>query len=365
MQGPKPPHSSPPLFRRALTTFTVAVSLVLSTSVRGDDFVMERFGDYLESLRAQAGIPGMAAAIVGPSDIQWERAFGRQNVDQAIATRTDTLFHVDGVTQLFTAAMVLRCVEEGRLSLGDRAGQFRPESPDASATLRQLLTHTSATPAGLVFAYRPERLDPLWPAVRACRGGSFRKTLAGLFDQLAMLDSVPGPDILTLVPPAEGIPTPEAAARYARVLSRLATAYAVDAQGRPTPTQYVATTLTPASGVISTARDFARFDLALKNGVLLLPTTVGEAWDPPVGANGQRLPHGHGWFVQTYNNVPVVWQFGVGDPGSSSLVVTLPTQRLTLILLANSSGLSKPFALASGDLTVSPFGRLFLGLFAR
>jgi hypothetical protein len=36
-----------------------------------------------------------------------------------------------------------------------------------------------------------------------------------------------------------------------------------------------------------------------------------------------------------------------------------------LILLANSDGLVKPFALATGDLTVSPFGRLFLGFAAR
>ena len=62
---------------------------------------------------------------------------------------------MDGVTQIFTAAMVLRCVEEGRLSLDDRVGQFKPNSPDANATLGQLLTHTSATSGGLVFSYRP------------------------------------------------------------------------------------------------------------------------------------------------------------------------------------------------------------------
>jgi len=38
---------------------------------------------------------------------------------------------------------------------------------------------------------------------------------------------------------------------------------------------------------------------------------------------------------------------------------------LTAILLANSDDLVKPFALASGDLTASPFGRLVLGLLVR
>jgi hypothetical protein len=36
-----------------------------------------------------------------------------------------------------------------------------------------------------------------------------------------------------------------------------------------------------------------------------------------------------------------------------------------MILLANSDGLVKPFALTEGDVTLSPFARLFLGLFVR
>ena len=34
-----------------------------------------------------------------------------------------------------------------------------------------------------------------------------------------MLDSVPGPDVIYLTPPAEGIPDPSDAARYAGVLA--------------------------------------------------------------------------------------------------------------------------------------------------
>ena len=40
----------------------------------------------------------------------------------------------------------------------------------------------------------------------------------------------------------------------------------------------------------------------------------------------------------------------------------LPLRRLTLVLLANSDGLVKPFALSAGDVTTSPFARVFLGL---
>ena len=182
---------------------------------------------------------------------------------------------------MLTAALVLRCVEEGRLSLDDRIGQFKPDSPDANATIRQVLRSSASD--NLAFDYRPERLEPLARAIRACTDDSFRETLANLLDRLAMIDSVPGPDIIhpELLP--EGIPSPSAVERYKRVLERLATPYAVDRRGAASPSQYSATTLTPASGLISTVRDFAQFDLALKKGVLLRPETLAAAWRAPLG----------------------------------------------------------------------------------
>lgn len=352
--------------RRAWLTTIVAAAVLMSISLRADDFVLDRFGEYLESLRAQVGIPGLAATVVGTSDILWERGFGRQDLESSLPARPDTPFHTDSLTQMFTAAMALRCVESGRLALDDRVGKYRPASPDADATIAQILTHTSDTPSGLVFSYRPDRLEPIWPAIRACEGGSFRKTLAGLLDRNAMMDSVPGPDAASLTPPAEGIPSAADADRYKKALARLAIPYSVDGQGRATPSHYTATTLTPGTGLISTVRDIARFDLALRNGIIVRLDTLTNAWQAPIGAKGQRLPHGLGWFVQNSNGQPVVWQFGTGDTGSSSLIVTLPARGMTVILLANSNGLAKTSpALSAGDLTVSPFGRLILGVFAH
>ena len=229
----------------------------------------------------------------------------------------DTPFHLDSSGQLIAAALLLRCVEEGRLSLDDPVGKYQPTSPDASATLGQVLSHTTAGPNGLTFLYQPERLDALAAPISNCAGPSYRGPVAGLLDRLIMYDSVPGPDAATLVPPMDGITEPTRA-RYADVLTRLATPYVVDAKGRSTPSHYAPLTITPGSGLISTVRDLARFDLALKQGLLLRPETLALAWNAPLDRNGQSLPHGLGWFVQSYNGERVVWQFGVGDNASSS-----------------------------------------------
>jgi CubicO group peptidase (beta-lactamase class C family) len=350
--------------RQVLTMLTTAVLLSATVLLHAaDDLVLSRFGDLLESLRAQAGIPGLAATMVSTTEATWERPFGHQDVEKNIFARTDTPFPLDASTQLLVAAQVLRCVEEGRLSLDDTAGKFAPTSGDPGATLRQILTHTTSAADGLRFSYRPDRLAPLAAAIAACTGDSFSGALISLLERLNMRDSVPGADGRSWLPPSVD-PGGAVSQRYTAVLGRLATPYTLDANKRPSASRYSATSLSAASGLISTVRDLAKFDLAIKNG-FLRPETLAVAWAPPVGANGQRLPHGLGWFVQSYNGEPIVWQFGVSDSGSSSMILTAPFRGLTLILLANSSGLARPFSLEAGDATVSPFARLFLEIFVR
>jgi CubicO group peptidase (beta-lactamase class C family) len=271
---------------------------------------------------------------------------------------------LDGTTQAIAASLALRCASDGELSLDDPVGKFAPSSPDPGATIRQLLTHTTGGVNGLTFSYRPERLAPLAAAIASCTDSTFRRGMSGLFDRMGMLiDSVPGSDVVRLTAPAEGF-TAADLQHYSDVLRRLATPYAVDARARATPTSYDASTLTPASGLISSVRDLEQFDLALKK-CYLRPEWLALAWNPPTNASGQPLPHGGGWFVQSYNGERIVWQFGVSDNASSSMLITVPRRGLTLILLANSQGLARPFALSAGDVTVSPFARLFLSIFVR
>jgi CubicO group peptidase (beta-lactamase class C family) len=351
--------------RRCLAAVTAAV-LFVCVPAQAQVIVYEVFGAYLDSLRDQAGIPGLAAAIVDTKGIVWERAYGRQDLDRALATRTDTPFNADGLTQTLTATMVLRCAEQRRLSLDDTVGSYNVRTAEPDATIRQLLTHTSGAPDNLTFQFRPERLTPLWPIVRACAVDSYRETIANLLHRLGMFESVPGPDIVGITKGAEGVPHPDDVDRYAAILQRRATPYAVHDRRRALPSSYpaAAAVLTPSTGLVTTVRDLAKFDLALKQGILLENSTLNHAWNPPA-TDGVPLPHGIGWFVQTYNGDKVVWQFGMAENASSSLMITLPDRGLTLILMANSDGLVKLYSPANGDITLSPFARLFLNLFVR
>jgi CubicO group peptidase (beta-lactamase class C family) len=351
---------------RRIAAAALVLVLVCVPAGAQTTLVYEVFGAYLDSLREQAGIPGLAVAIVGSDQIVWERAYGAQDLDRFIATRTDTPFNADGLTQTITAVMSLRCSEERRLELDDPIGAFKVDTDEPNATIRQLLTHTSGGAGDLRFAYRPERLAPLWRILRTCTIDSYRESFANLLERLGMFDSVPGANIMTVVRGDEGVPTADQVARYRAVLERRARPYAVDGRRRATASSYPesASVLTPSTGLVTTVRDLAKFDLALKEGILVRPETLAEAWNAPANAIGV-LPHATGWFVQDFNGEKVVWQFGMVEDASSSLMITVPGRALTLIVMANSDRLVRQFSPKEGDITLSPFARLFLNTFVR
>ncbi|HXW04918.1 MAG TPA: serine hydrolase domain-containing protein [Vicinamibacterales bacterium] len=323
------------------------------------------FEAYLEALRQQAGIPGLSAALVQDGQLIWERGFGFQNLEARIHATPDTPYPVADLSQTLAAVLLLQCVEYRRFDLDDQARQYGVTLPEPTATLRHLVSHTSEGTPGATFTYNPERYSHLTNAVEWCAPQPYRKTVAHrILDRLAMIDSVPGRDLRdrTVVP--EGLFEPAALDRYAAVLDRMAVPYRVDKRRRaarselPQPPEGI----NAATGLVASARDLAQFDAAL-DSVLLLEDTRAAAWRNAAGGGELGFnPAGLGWFVQTYQGQPVVWHFGLVPNAYSSLMIKLPAKRLTLILLANSDGLTAPYELHQGDVTRSVFAIVFLRL---
>lgn len=318
---------------------------------------------YLESLRQQGGIPGMSAAVVYGGEIVWERGFGFQNVSGRVRATPDTPYLVGDISGTFAAVLLLQCIEQRHLDLDQPVRRYGMSLPESDATLRQVLSHTSADPPGQAFNYSLERYAQLTAAVETCAPQPYRKTVAHrLLNALAMRDSVPGTDFAEPDDALEELFTAGDLERYRRSLSKVAVPYRVDGRGRVERTELPAEGLTAASGIVSTVRDLARFDAALDTALLLREDTLAVAWNPVIGAGGAPLPSGLGWFVQSYRGERVVWHFALLPNAYSALIVKLPARHLTFILLANSDGLSAPFKLSSGDVTRSLFATLFLRL---
>jgi len=324
------------------------------------------FETYLESLRVQAGIPGLSAAIVKDGEIAWERGFGYQNVEARIPATPDTPYPISDISQTFAATLLLQCVEQRHLELDTPVSKYGATLDDApGATLRQLLSHSSAALAGDTFKYDPERFAALTHVTEHCIPQPYRKSVSHrLLERLAMKDSVPGRDLKDASVVEEGTYDPAVLERYAHVLERLAIAYRLDKRNKPVRSDATFTDgVNAADGIISTVRDLARFDAAIDDAILVTTDTLAAAWTPALSKDKTPLPMGLGWFVQSYRGEPVVWHFGVVPGGYSSLIIKLPAKHATLILLANSDGLTGPYQLQAGDVTRSIFANVFLRLF--
>jgi CubicO group peptidase (beta-lactamase class C family) len=343
--------------------FLLALTGIQARQSRLTTTAASPFENYLESLRAQAGIPGMSAALVQEGQIVWERGFGFQNQEGRIRANPDTPYPIADLTQTLASVLVLQCVEQRQVGLDDPIRRYGVVLPEPGTTLRNLLSHAAVGSATEAYRYDPERYAQLTAVVEACVPQPYRKTVAVLLlDRLAMKDSVPGRDVVDPNAQLEKVFGPDTLDRYRRVLERLAVPYKVDKRGRLTRTELSPESLTAATGLVSTVRDLARFDEALDSALLLREDTITEAWTNARNGN-TSLPTGLGWFVQLQRGEPVVWHFGNVPNAYSSLVIKLPSRRLTFILLANSDGLSAPFQLDAGDVTKSLFATLFLRLF--
>jgi CubicO group peptidase (beta-lactamase class C family) len=317
---------------------------------------------YLESLRQQAGIPGMSVAVVQDGEVVWERGLGFQNVASRVRATPDTPYLVGDVGQSLAAVLLLQCVESRRLFLDDPVDRYGITLPGPRATLRNVMSH-AALEGGEPFRYSPARYAQLTHAVESCVPQPYGKTLASrLLDPLAMRDSVPGTDLRTAAAEPEGMFDADDLERYRSVLDRMAVPYKVEGRGRADRTELLPEAITTSGGLVSTVRDLARFDAALNSDLLLRDETRALAWSPASTPDGTALPAGLGWFVQSYRGERIVWQFGEIPNAYSSLILKLPARHLTFILLANSDGLNSSFQLQAGDITRSLFATLFLRL---
>ena len=333
--------------------FRIATIALLALGALGSQgsaqgLTISLFERYLESLRVRAGIPGLSAAIVQDGRVVWDRGFGYQDVEASIAATATTPYPITDLSQTLASTLLLqRCYDSGRLEFNDRVRRWISDYPERETTVAQLMMHEAPTGG---FQYDAARYAVLSGVVEQCTSDRYPRVLTGeILDRLGMIDSVPSHDLTayrSLFP--AGV-----LERYRAVVSRLATPYRVGSDGRPVRSDYLPRRLDASTGVVSTARDLARFDAALGEGVLVSPEALRSAWT--VSAS---TPTGLGWFVQRYNDEWVVWHFGLANNAYSSLVLKVPGRRLTLILLANSDDLTAPYSLSDGDVTASLFATL-------
>jgi CubicO group peptidase (beta-lactamase class C family) len=105
-------------------------------------------GHRLAELIAEHEVPGAALAYLHRGEVH-EFAAGTLNKDTGVQATPDSLFQIGSVTKVWTATLLMRQIERGRLTLDTPVAEVLPEfrvaDPEVTkaVTVRHLLSHTS------------------------------------------------------------------------------------------------------------------------------------------------------------------------------------------------------------------------------
>lgn len=340
-----------------------------------DVAIAARLATRFDSLRRAQRIPGLAVVILRDTTVVLARGFGLADVERQMPVTPETPFNIASVSKPISAVVALRLAEDGMLDL-DRSmrryqgfaefcdavtaeggiffGDYRCEGDQL--TLRHVLSMTANGEPGTRFWYNPPSYSWASRPMAEVAGRPFSELVDSLvFRPAAMRHAARIHRRLPL---------------RADLAAVLATPYHIDSAGRlarsdPPPPQGDGA----AGGVIASAMDLARFDIALSDGRLLAPEWRAKLWTPTHTLSGAVLPYGLGWFVADRAGLHLAWHTGLWEGRYSALYLkvlsNVPAERLTLILLANSDGLRWQTRLDEAAIERSPFATAFLIAFSR
>ncbi len=333
---------------------TLVLALLLSAAPAGA--VPAGFQAKADKLLADAyaaGGPGAAVIVTENGKTVYAAGRGMADIEGKIPITPATHFRLGSITKQFTAAAVLRLAEQGKLSLDDPLSKFVPgyPAPGASATVRQLLNHTSGVmpytqihsfmdEANTGKAYSTDQLIAEFKDVPApskpgekwgynnsgyvLLGAILEKVTGKSWDQ-AVGDLVTGPLKITSIRSGIGVDgTPGMAVGY------------TDNDGKPGIAQGIHMSVPHGAGaLVGTVGDLAVWGQALHNGKVVTPASYAAMTGSTTTADGKTEPYGFG--LQT-GDVRGRKQIGHGGniDGFATESIYLPKEKIFVAVFANS-----------------------------
>lgn len=339
---------------------------------------LQDFDAYVEAVREQFEVPGIAVAIVKDGEVVLERGYGLREMGKADTVDAHTLFAIASNTKAFTSASLSVLADEGKLALDDRVIDhlpwFRMSDPYVTyeMRIRDLLAHRSGLGLGAGdLLYWPTTDYSNEEVARRLRdvplSGGFRQRYA--YDNILfgvaqlVIEQASGqgyPDFLQarifaplgmahtrynsdFLQPGDNVATGHAKADFTRL--------------EPAP-RMTWSNVGGAGGIYSSVHDMAKWmRVQLDGGVIsgegddarrlfsaqrqremwtmLTPIPVPEPSVPELAAaKPNYLGYGEGWSLSDYRGQKLVWHTG-GWPGMVSRVTLVPEHKLGIVVLTN------------------------------
>jgi CubicO group peptidase (beta-lactamase class C family) len=305
----------------AITCFVAILTFfgwtqTLAQVVEPTEQALAALDETIQSYIEANNIPGALVAVTSRDEMIHLQTYGLANVELAVAVSDQTVFEIGSISKQFVSAAAMLLVEEGKLNLDDSIHQYLPYLPSEwlGVTMRQLLNHTSGIPdyeeiaTYDVYRFRltPEeviRIAYSRPMDFAPGTGRYYSN-TGYFLASMIVERIEGRplgDVLEarifgpLGMNRTGMADPES------IIPDRAAGYWVNKVGKLINRNPTETTSTlGAGGMLSTARDMAKWDAALYDDRLLSDSSRKIMWTPAVLPNGENTEYALGWRVSPY-----------------------------------------------------------------
>jgi len=325
------------------TFLLVPIALAVSAPAFAD-----KLDDAIVAEMKRSHTPGISIAVVKNGKIVREQGYGFADLENQVKVTPATVFQSGSVGKTFTAALVMLLAQDGKLSLDDPISRHLANTPKAweGITIRHLLSHTSGlgdpyAKLDLTKDYSEEELIALEAGIPVLFApgekwsysnmgyhllGFICNKAGGRFYGDQLHDRIFAPlDMGTRVISESDI-VPHRARGYERK------------GGKTVNQSWVAPRLnTTADGSLYlTARDLAKWDLALY-GDKVLPASVRQAsWTPAKLNNGSATEYGYGWQLFERNGHKTIAHSGSWQ-GFRAQLYRFVDDKLSVVVLANSA----------------------------
>lgn len=132
--------------------FTLVFSLTFAGISFSQEFDTEKLNQYFNLLSEHQKLMG-SILITKNGKVIYEKSVGFSDVQNQLKNNEKTKFRIGSITKTFTAVLILKTIEEGKLSLDERLEKFFPKIKNSEKiTIKQMLQHRSG-----IFSYTDDK----------------------------------------------------------------------------------------------------------------------------------------------------------------------------------------------------------------
>jgi len=313
-----------------------------------------QFEEAVSKFMAASHAPGISAAVVENGELIWSEGFGLADLENSVPATSSTLYRLGSVSKPITATAAMRLWESGKIDLDAPVQKYCPAFPQKEwpITTRELLGHL-----GGIRHYRSESQDD--PEIGNTKhfesvadgikffandplvakpGTKFNYSTMGYTLVGCAMEGASGEKFVDYI--RENIFAPAGmsetqADNLIAIIPHRTRYYAKDKSGTMVNADLLdSSSKIPGGGLISSADDMARFEIAVLGDTLIKRATRDVMWTPQKTADGKQNGYALGWGTGTHDGIFEIGHNG-SQQGASTTIILVPEKRDAVVVLIN------------------------------